>query len=333
MSLLDTGTRQLGAEMSYFAYSEATWGTTPGAPDYLFLPLETWSVAHTTDRRESKPFYGIMAKKHGRRFKPRSEGSLGGGLYGDVIDEGSGEMSKAEWLLTKVFGDETGPDIPSFGIMRQESITNAGKRFPGLRMNQFTLQGSADAGRVEWNASVIGLPEVQLANGGYQSVPNNLHLLSDFEYADCEFTIAEIVDGVTGSANAFCFENFTWTRNLGLKPRYGSCNAGPTSINRTMVDTQYNFRIEKKNNDWDTARRLMTGETEFAVVMTLKGLHSGTGGSGTEYTVVTVTLPRCQLLNPQDADTFDDVTAIDVTTEVMKPDSASAQVSIAYTEE
>lgn len=332
MPLTDSGDRQLGAEMSFHAYSEATWGVTPGGggPDYFFLPLESCQLVHTTDRREAKPYFGQLAKKHGRRFKPRTEGSLSGALYGENITSDSGTPSKAEWLLKKVFGTETGPTIPSFAILRQESITDAGKKFPGLRINQFTLQGSADTGRIDWNASVMGLPDVEFANGSYRSVPNDLKKLTEFEYYDSTFTID---DGSSSEGLPFCFENFSLVRNHGLKPRYGNCSAGPTSINRTMRDTQFNFRIEKKNNNWDDARRLMTSETEFGVVLELKGKHSGTGGSGTEYAVITITMPRCQLLNPQDADTFDDVTVIDVTTEVLKPDSSSAQVAVAYSEE
>lgn len=331
MPLTDVGSPQLGAEMSYHAYSEASWGVTPGTPDYLFLPLETFGIVHTTDRREAKPYFGQLAKKHGRRFKPRSEGSIGGALHGEYVTDGSDSVSKAEWLLKKVFGTESGPTIPSFAILRQESITNAGKRFPGLRINQFTLTGSADSGRIEWNSSVMGLPEVQFANGSYRTVPNDLKKLTEFEYWDSTFRIND--NGVSSAADTFCFQNFTLTRNHGLKPVFGNCSAGPTSINRTVRDTQFNFRIEKKNNSWDTARRLMTSETEFEVVVELKGKHSGTGGSGTEYAVITITMPRCQLLNPQDADTFDDISFIDVQTEVLKPDSSSAQVSIAYTEE
>jgi hypothetical protein len=177
----------------------------------------------------------------------------------------------------------------------------------------------------------MGLPEVQFANGSYRTVPNDLKKLTEFEYYDSTFTLN---DNATESSPAtFCFQNFTLTRNHGLKAVFGNCDDGPTSINRTVRDTQFNFRIEKKNNAWDTARRLMTSETEFEAVLELKGKHSGTGGSGTEYAVITITMPRCQLLNPQDADTFDDISFIDVQTEVLKPDSASAQVSIAYTEE
>ena len=331
MPLTTTGDRQLGAEMSYHAYTEDSWGVTPGDPDYLFLALESFGLVHTTDRRESRPYFGQMAKKHGRRFKPRVEGSISGALYGDYITEGSETISKAEWLLSKVFGTDTGPTIPSFGILRQEPLTDAGKRFPGLRMNQFTLQGSADTGRLDWNASLIGLPEVEFANGSYRTVPNDLNQLTEFEYYDSTFTINDY-EG-TSADLAFCFESFSLTRALGLKPRFGNCSQGPTSINRTTLDTQLNFRIEKKNNNWDDARRLMTSETEFGVVIELKGKHSGTGGSGTEYAVVTITLPRCQLLNPVDADTFDDVSMIDVSTEVLKPDSSAPQVSVAYSEE
>jgi len=301
----------------YFAYLESTWGTTPGSPARVLLPLDSYGVQFMTDRRTNTPQIGQYGRKHGRRFRGRPEGSLGGPLFPQF--DASTTKSKAQWLLEWVFGGESAINLPSIGIeVAEVGIANAGKRHAGMRCSQFTLQGSEDSGRVDWSATATGKTETVLASGDYTAVADDLGLLTDFEFADCVLTIGSAVQEM---------KSFQITRNQPLKIHYLG-DTSPSAVVKTGRETTFQVVILKETNGYDVVRRALDAETELDVNLLLKGKHEGTGAD--TYTTISIDMPRAQVITPTDTHSREDISTIQIQCDVLKPDSASPEISFTY---
>lgn len=301
----------------YYAYAESAWGTTPDTPARVLLPLDTYGVNFMTDRRTSQPQIGQYGRKHGRRFRGRPEGSMGGPLFPQF--DSSTTKSKAQWLLEWVFGGEADINLPSIGIeVAEVGITNAGKTHAGMRCSQFTLSGSEDSGRIDWSASLTGKSESQLAAGSYVAVANDLNLLTDFEFADTILTINSVVQEI---------KSFSITRNQPLQVHYlGSTT--PSALVKGGRETGMQLVILKETSAYDAIRRSVTAETELDVQLVLKGKHEGTGSD--TYTTVTIDIPRAQIATVTDTHTRDNISTITIDVDGMKPDSSAADISFTY---
>jgi hypothetical protein len=89
--------------------------------------------------------------------------------------------------------------------------------------------------------------------------------------------------------------------------------------------------LVKNSDTYDAFRRAATA-TEFTGQIAIKGLHNGTGGVGTNWTVGTLTLPRLALLDVDDQGGKEDISTQTLNMVVLKPDTASNDLSIAWTE-
>lgn len=301
----------------YHMYAESAWGTTPETPARVLMPLDTYGINFMTDRRTSQPQIGQYGRKHGRRFRGRPEGSMGGPLFPQF--DSSTTKSKAQWLLEWVFGGEANINLPSIGIeVAEVGITDAGKRHAGMRCSQFTLTGSEDSGRIDWSATTTGKSEALLAAGSYQSVPNDLNLLTDFEFADCILTIGTEVQEM---------KSFTITRNQPLQVHYlGSRN--PSALVKSARETTLQLVILKETSGYDAIRRDVENETELDVNLLLKGKHEGTGAN--TYTTISIDMPRAQISQVTDGHSRDNISTVTIDCDSLKPDSASADISFTY---
>lgn len=301
----------------YFAYLESAWGTTPVSPARVMLPLDTYGVQFVSERRTSTPQIGQYGRKHGRRFRGRAEGSLGGPLFPQF--DGSTSKSKAQWLLEWAFGGESNILLPSIGIeVAEVGIANAGKLHAGMRCSQFTLQGSEDSGRVDWSATTMGKSEAVLAAGSYQPVPDDLNLLTDFEFADIVLTLGSTVTEM---------KSFQITRNQALKAHYLGATT-PSAVVKTQRETELQFVILKESNGYDVIRRAIDTESELDINLLLKGKHEGTGTD--TYTTISIDMPRAQIVMPTDTHSRDDISTINVQCDLLKPDSSSPEISFTY---
>ena len=301
----------------YHMYLEATWGVTPESPARVLMPLDSYGVNFMTDRRTSQPQIGQYGRKHGKRYRGKPEGSLGGPLFPQF--DGSTSKSKAQWLLEWVFGGETAINLPSIGIeVAEVGIEDAGKRHAGMRCSQFTLTGSEDSGRVDWSATTTGKSEALLAAGSYQAVPNDLNLLTDFEFADCVLTIGSAVQAM---------KSFQITRNQPLQVHYLGTRS-PSAIVKGGRETGLQLVILKETSGYDAIRRDVESETELDVNLVLKGKHEGTASD--TYTTISIDIPRAQISTVTDSHSRENVSTVTIDCDSLKPDSSAAEISFTY---
>lgn len=301
----------------YHMYLETAWGATPETPARVLMPLDTYGVSFLADRRTSLPQIGQYGRKHGRRYRGRPQGSMSGPLF-PQFDSSTGK-SKTQWLLEWVFGGETSINLPSIGIeVAEVGIADAGKRHAGMRCSQFALTGSEDSGRVDWAATATGKSEALLAAGSYQAVPDDLGLLTDFEFADCVLTIGSAVQEM---------KSFQITRSQPLQVHYlGSRN--PSAIVKGGRETGLQLVILKETAGYDAIRRDVENETELDVNLVLKGKHEGTASD--TYTTISIDMPRAQVATVTDAHSRENVSTVTIDCDSLKPDSSAAEISFTY---
>lgn len=302
-----------GQNIHVTAWDESTWGTKPGSPVYKFLPCYEYGVKLQTERRQSRPMLGGFGRKHGSRFKGRPQGPMSGPLLGYHRDA----ESLAQFVLDWAFGNETSNFPASIGVERAEGPDVANEQANGLRANSATIQGSEDEGFVAWSVDAIGHSVGAVATA--QSVPADLDRLSEFEFCDVSMTV---------DSTAVQISSFNLTRNNNLVAKYLG-DKTPQVLARTDRSTLFTFDLPKQADTYDVARRTLATETEYDITLTLEGLHNGSGASGTKTRIV-VDMPRCQLINPEDAYSIDGLAMTTVNLECLKPDSASREVAFTY---
>lgn len=312
-----------GAQRFITAWSEnLVWGTKPASPSSLLLPVETCNISTPRDRRNNKPYFGSKKKKHSRGYRGMPTGNLGGALHG-YWPFGLA-MSIAQWLLEMAFDHGTSMDLKSFGVEDANGPNVSNKQFNGLRFNTFSLQGSEQSGRVDWSGAAMGKSEVDVATTGF-SVPSDLEKLLDFEFPDVtmEFDLA----GGT-SYTEYPVQSFTLARNNMLRASY-LAERTPSHLKSMGADTGLQVVRHKNDKVWDAFARTLTADTEISGRLTLLGLHNGSGGSD-DYTQVVITMPRLVFLDPTDQDAVEDYKMQTLAFDLLKPDTASEEISIAY---
>lgn len=278
-----------------------TWGTKPGSPTYKFLPCYSYDVKFNTTRRNSRPHLGQYAVKHGRRYKGIPSGSMSGPMTASV----------AEFITDWAFAGD-GVNFPSsIGCERAEGPDVANEQANGLMCNTFTLAGNEDQGNVVWTADVMGHSVGTV--GTAQTVPNDLDSLSDFEFIDATLEIDSTATQMSG---------FSLNRQNNLVPKWLGSST-PQTLARTSQTTNFSFELPKQAATYDVVRRLLTAETEYDITLAVAGI---TGGGTT--TTVTIDMPRCQVIMPDDAYGVDQLTMTTISTQCLKPDTSAAPISI-----
>lgn len=307
----------VGQNIHIVSCLEETWGQTPNAPTYVFMPLETYDVKLKRDRRNSNPYLGAFRRKHGTNYRGMPTGSLGGALYGHW-PEGLGS-SYAEYVVNFAFANPTSNDLLSMCCEQAQGPNVANKRHNGLRFNTFTLQGSQDSGRVEWSADVLGRSESYLETA--QEVPVNLYRLPEFEFADVTLSVADSSDGMD-----IPIASFQLTVSNGLQTHYMNARI-PTSLKRTTRQVGFQFVIDKNSKDYDDAARLAT-DTEYDFTLTLLGLHNGSGSD--DYTRLVIDMPRAQLMDPDDNYQVDNYIMTTLPMDILNPDNSDGDIELTW---
>lgn len=316
---------EIHGEKSYlFIAPEATWGTAPGSPGYIFLPVTSYGVALQKERRNAQPFVGLRQRKHGRSYRGMPSGQLVAPLFGWFPGSGTStsasDESLAEHLMQWAFAHHESVDLPSKLAEWAEGPDVANKRHLGLRVNGATLEGSAGAGNVSLTLDLMGKSEVNFTTA--QTIPNDMERIVEFDYSDCSFTI--------GGAS-IALESFRLQVAHNLTPTYLNSTA-PSHLAAGQRVLSVQFVPVKNSKTYDDYHRLFT-ETELELTITMKGLHNGTGGAGTNYTQCVITLPRCAFVNTEDNRNIADLMRQPLNFDVLKPDSSSNDMAQAWTTE
>ena len=304
---------------------EGTWATVPGSPSYWHLPVFRYDVRPQPNLRNAMPFLGIFDPKHQRIVSEYVSGNMQAALYG-WIPSGQTE-SLAQKLVDWGFADYSGACGPSKLAEWTVDGDTDNRRHLGLRVDTAVLKGSDSQQYVDISLSLAGMKET--VPDSKQAIPDDTNKLIEFEYQNVSFYIG----ADSGSLTNTPIQAFGLQRQNHLKPYFMNsnyptylCRTGPTALNLSVVPL-------KLTNTYDGYIRAL-GETDLYGRIVLKGLHNGTGTGGTNYTVITIDLPRMALANKTDSD--DDLNGVTFETlnfNCLKPDSSTARINIAYTEE
>lgn len=297
--------------------SETTWGTTPGSPVYYHCPVTTYGVAMKRDRRNSTPFLGLRQRKQGRSFRGLPSGTLATNLFGWKPDGNADSL--AEYLITWAFANPEAVDLPSKLAEWAEGPDVANVRHNGLRVNSATIEGSADSGLVTISLELMGKTESALATA--QTLPDDRESCVEMDFADCSFSLGGV---------AMPLRSFRWQVANNLQTTYlNSTSPGYLAAGQRVESLT--FQILKAADTYTAYQRAFV-ERETTAQIVLKGLHNGTGGVGTNFTVGTINFARLAFVAPEDQRNVSQLIEEGLTFDVLKPDTSDDAVTIAWSE-
>lgn len=297
--------------------AESTWGTTPSSPVYYQVPVDSYGVKMNRDRRNSTPFVGLMQRKHGKSFRGMPAGQLVTNLYGYLPN--SNAQSIMQYLITWAMSEpETVDKLSKFADWAEgPDVSNV--RHNGLRVNGWTIEGSADSGTVKITLDLMGKSEAALVTA--QTLPNDRELCIEMEFADCTFALGGVAQSL---------RSFRWQGQNSLAATYLN-GTTPSFLSAGQLVETLNFQIMKADDTYTAYNRAFV-EQEMTGQIVLKAPHNGTGTGGTNYTLLTVAFNRLSFVAPEDTRAMNSLIEEGLTFDVLKPDSASAAKTLTYSE-
>lgn len=302
---------------SYLALAaESTWGTTPGTPSYYHVPVTTYGVKMKRDRRKSRPFTGLLQAKHGKSFRGMPAGQLQTGLYG--FKPSGSSLSIMQLLIDWAMSEPETVDKISKLAEWAEGPDISNVRHNGLRVNGWTIEGSADSGTVTISLDLMGKTESALATA--QSIPNDRELCIEMEFSDCTFALGGVAQQL---------RSFQWQGQNALAATYLNGTA-PAHLSAGDLTETLNFTIMKAADTYTAYNRAFS-EVNMTGQIVLKGPHNGTGTGGTDYTVLTIDFNRLSFIEPADSSS-NALIEEGLSFDVFKPDTSSAAKTLTYSE-
>jgi hypothetical protein len=309
------------ARKSYLAIAaETTWGTTPGSPAYYHVPVTSYAVKMKRDRRKSRPFVGLLQAKHGKSFRGMPAGQVQTGMYG--FKPGGSATSIMQMLVDWAMSEPETVDKMSKLAEWAEGPNVANVRHNGLRVNGWTIEGSADSGTVTISLDLMGKTEAALATA--QAIPADRELCVEMEFSDCTFQLG---------GTPVSLRSFQWQGQNALAATYLN-GTSPSFLSAGDLTETLNFTVMKPDDTWTAYNRAFT-EVEMTGQIVLKGLHNGTGTMGTNYTILTIDFNRLSFIEPADSSSSSSSNALieeGLSFDVFKPDSSSAAKTLTYSE-
>ncbi|MDB5388361.1 MAG: hypothetical protein JWM11_4007 [Planctomycetaceae bacterium] len=305
------------ARKSYLALAaESAWGTTPGSPAYYHIPVTSYAVKMKRDRRKSRPFVGLLQAKHGKSFRGMPAGQLQTGMYG--FKPGGAAASIMQELVDWAMSEPETVDKMSKLAEWAEGPNVSNARHNGLRVNSWTIEGSADSGTVTISLDLMGKTESALATA--QAIPNDRELCIEMEFSDCTFALGGVPQQL---------RSFQWQGQNALAATYLNATS-PSALSAGDLTETLTFTILKADDTYTAYNRAFS-EVELTGQIVLKGLHNGTGTDGTAYTVLTIDFNRLSFVEPADS-SGNTLIEEGLSFDVLKPDSSSAAKTLTYSE-
>lgn len=293
--------------------AESTWGTSPGSPSYYHVPVLSMGIDMQRDRRNSQTFVGLRQRPHGRSFRGMPAGSIQTFLYG--WKPGGAATSIMAYLIDWAFADHETVDLPSKLLEYAEGPDVANQRYNGLRVNGATIEGSADSGTITISLDLMGKTNSTFATA--QTLPADREKCVDPDFQDCTFAIG---------GSAVLLRSFRLQIANNVVPTYLNGTA-PAFLSAGQRTLSASFTFMKADDTYNAHQRAFS-EVEQTGQIVIKGLHNGTGASGT-YATCTLDLNRMALINPADSRGFS-LTETTLNYDCLKPDSASNDVTITH---
>lgn len=308
---------------SYLALAtEDIWGINPfessgsgsGLQNFIHLPVTSCNLRFNPENRQANPYLGIHQRKHSTNFRGMVAGQIVCPLYGTWA-EGIGK-SLAQYLLDWAIENHESNELPSKTAVWTEGPGVADKEFNGLRVNSATLAGSDDSGTIDLTLDLMGKEDGNAVS--VPPLPDNRNKCVDFNYALCTFALA---------GSAVKFKSFNLQVQHALQVHYLNSST-PTLLIKTQRVVTLQAVPVKDANTYDAYRRAL-GMTEFTGQITARGLHNGTGTSGT-YTTLTIDFPRLSFINAEDQGGKQDVIFQNLNLVALKPDTSSNDMSTTW---
>lgn len=302
--------------------TESTWGTLPGSPTYIHVPCDSYGVKFTAVNRQAQPYTGVMESMHNRNVKGWPAGQIPVRLFGwhPAGLTASPNKSLAEWLIDWAIGSQTIGDLPSKSAEWVRGPNIANFRDLGLRPAGATLSGSEDQALL-LSVDAIGKDRVgQSVVTTGQTLPTDRKRLIEFLFEDCTFTL--------NSVDILC-ASFSWQIQRQMEVR---CYNGkrPQVMRATRYIETFSITRPFEDDTWNDVLKTMDPTEESSLVLTMKGLHMGTGTGGTAWTQGVVTFPRLSLVTneEQSGNLLDE----QLNFKVLKPASSSSGHTIVWSD-
>lgn len=325
---------------------ESEWGTLPNSPTYYHVPVIEYNVEQNVEARTSQVYAGTDHEIDSEILRGNPQGQLSSYLYGWWAT-GAGQ-SLAQKLLEWGFADVTSVTPRSKVAEWADGLNLWNRRDLGLRCNQAELSGSQDNADIRIALDLIGREQIGQGDEDHvanfsstdplptaQTAPNDLKKLASFLFHHATFAISPRND-LSGSKTAMLMRDFKLQYNRGLKPHWLNARSATTdkpvlgSLNSRPKTGMFSVTPLKASSDWDALRRT-PGRHEFAATLTLKGLHQGTGSSGT-WTQVAIALNRLSLVKPDSDEKRDDEAFQPLEFKCLKPESTSQWITMTWSE-
>ncbi len=292
----------------------AAWGTRPTTPVLVHAPTTSYGVKLVRNMKKANPFAGRAQRHHAQNPNSMVSGSITMPLYGAFLSAPA--VSIMQYFLDLATDDQEvldpRPSIRAFDIHRDGSGTTvAGHEHSGLRVNKMTLKGS-DSG-LELSLDVMGKTEITLSAAA-AALPDDRNGLIECLFSD-------VVLSIGGSEVAI--DSFEWSIDWGLKAKYLNSNR-PSKISAQHNVQEFSWTPLKEAATYDAYLRLQA-QTELEAILTIKGLHSGTGADN--YTVGEFTFPRASLNAADDTISQDDFGMQAIKMDLLKPDTTDNTVT------
>lgn len=253
--------------------AESAWGTLDGTPAYRQIPVQSETLKSTPIQVTADSFCGLRQNTFARVAGYDVAGNITAFLYGW---QDASNVSLAQHLVAWAFTGGSSLDLSSKSIERFDSDVD-NKRWLGNRVNQAVISGTA-GGPISISLDVIGQSETGgiteqtwAADDGY-AIEQSVFVMEDMTF--------EIP-----SATAVLIESFQLTIQNNLQPKRLSGSPTIAHLSAGLRVCSLQFSIPKAANTYDALRRT-TGETVTTGQINLKGLHKGTGTTGSYTTLV-----------------------------------------------
>jgi len=299
--------------------SGSDWGTRPTTPVLVHCPTSSCGIKLVRNVTKHNPFIGTPQRRHAQNPNSLPQGSITMPLYGSV-PASPGSKSFAQYFMELATDSQDTldprPSMRVFDITRDGSGTTVGgHEFTGLRVNKMTLKGSADSGFLELTLDLIGKTGIAL-QASADALPDDRDQLLEFYFSDVVFTLG---------GSAINIDSFEWTIDWGLKPKFLN-STRPSKLSAQANVQTLTVTPLKDSATYDAYMRLQA-QTELTNVLTIKGLHSGTGTVATNYCQGAFTFTRCSLLNADEVLNQEDYGMQPLIFDVLKPDTSANQVT------
>lgn len=300
------------------AVTETTWGTLPGSPTYIWLPVSEYGVTFQAEHRKSQLFVGNQQEHHSQKRRGMPQGSLSLPFFGW---RNSGmSTSLAQFIY------DWGFSIPTDGCNRASKVIEwaegpdlANRRHLGLRVNQITLAGDEGSGQVTFALDLMGKTEATFATA--QTVPNATNQLMDQAFEN----VAISLGGSTITARSFSF-----VQNNNLSVQYEN-SFDPTYIIQGTVQRTLTIEVSKEDDTYAALHRAAT-EGDLTGQLVLTSSHEGTGTGGTDNTVLTIDFNLLRLQSATPSFGLGQIATETLEFAVLKPTGADEAVDSAWTE-